>query len=152
MASGSSRATQRDQIFSMINFMGMPNLFSILNPTFVHHPLLRVLSQQNINLDLFYDKNMLIKNEWCKYAIINPKAQAIFVHAIVNVIFKYILQVKNKKDLSNNNFGVLNHIKTHYGCYEITKNGGSHIHTLLWLNDSLDPNKLVQTLLDDEIF
>jgi len=33
----------------------------------------------------------------------NPKAQAIFVHKIVNVIFKYMLQVKNTKDLSNNN-------------------------------------------------
>jgi hypothetical protein len=80
------------------------------------------------------------------------KAQAIFVHTIVNVIFKYILQVKNTKDLSNNNFGVLGNIKAHYGCYEIAKNGSLHIHTLLWLNGSLDPNTLVQTLLDDEIF
>jgi hypothetical protein len=63
MASGSSRVTQRDQSFSMINFMGMPSLFFIFNPTFVHHPLLTILSRQNINLDLFYDKNMLTKNE-----------------------------------------------------------------------------------------
>jgi uncharacterized protein YvpB len=55
---------------------------------------------------------MLTKNERCKYAMINLKAQAIFVHAIVNVIFKYMLQVKNTKNLSNNNFGVLNDIKT----------------------------------------
>jgi len=63
MAFGSSRATQRDQIFSMINFTGMPSLFFILNPTFVHHPLLTILGGQNINLDLFYDKNMPTKNE-----------------------------------------------------------------------------------------
>jgi hypothetical protein len=60
--------------------------------------------------------------------------------------------VKNTKDLSNNNFGTFNHIKTHYGCYETAKNGSLHIHTLLWLNDFLYPNTLVQTLLDDEIF
>jgi hypothetical protein len=47
----------------MINFMGTPSLFFTLNPTFVHHPLLAILSGQNINLDLFYDKNMLTKNE-----------------------------------------------------------------------------------------
>jgi hypothetical protein len=82
----------------------------------------------------------------------NPKAQAIFVYTIVNVIFKYMLQVKNTKDLSNNNFGVLGHIEAHYGCYETTKNGSLHIHTLLWLNDFLDPNTLIQTLLDDDIF
>jgi len=31
--------------------------------------------------------------------MINPKTQAIFVHTIVNVIFKYMLQVKNIDDL-----------------------------------------------------
>jgi hypothetical protein len=47
MASKSSRATQRDQIFSMINFMGTPSLFFTLNPRFVHHPLLAILSGQH---------------------------------------------------------------------------------------------------------
>jgi hypothetical protein len=63
MVSGSSCATQRNQIFSMINFMGTPSLFFTLNPTFVHNQLLAILNGQNINLDSFYDKNMLIKNE-----------------------------------------------------------------------------------------
>jgi hypothetical protein len=152
MVSISSCATQKDQIFSMIIFMGMPSFFFTLNLTFVHHLFLAVLSGQNINLDLFYDKNVLTKNERCKYATINPKVQAIFVDIIVNVIFKYMLQVKNTKDLSNNNFGVIGHIKAYYGCYETTKNGSLHMHTLLWFNDSPNPNTLVQTLLDDEIF
>jgi hypothetical protein len=51
-----------------------------------------------------------------------------------------MLHVENTKNLSNNNFGVLGHIKAHYGCYEITKDGSLHIHTLLWLNNFLDPN------------
>jgi hypothetical protein len=63
MVSGSSCATPIDQVFSMINFMGTPSLFFTLNPTFVHHPLLAILSGQNTNLDLSYDKNMLTKNE-----------------------------------------------------------------------------------------
>jgi hypothetical protein len=80
------------------------------------------------------------------------KAQVIFLHIIVNVIFKYRLQIKNTKDLFNNDFGVLGHIKAHYGCYEIAKNGNLHIHTLLWFNDFLDPNTFIQTLHDDNIF
>jgi hypothetical protein len=82
---------------------------------------------------------------------INPKAQTIFVNMIVNVIFKYMLYVKNTKDLFNN-FAVFDHIKAHYGCYEIAKNGSLHIHTLLWLNDYLNPNTFVQTLFDNKIF
>jgi hypothetical protein len=36
---------------------------------------------------------MLNKNEQYKQVAINSKAQAIFVHTLVNVIFKYMLQV-----------------------------------------------------------
>jgi hypothetical protein len=61
MVSGSSHATQRDQIFNMINFMGTLSLFFTLNLAFVHHPLLVVLSGQNVNLDVFFNKNMLTK-------------------------------------------------------------------------------------------
>jgi hypothetical protein len=45
----------------------MLSFLFILNLTVVHHPLLVVLNGQNINLDLFYDKNTLTKNERCKY-------------------------------------------------------------------------------------
>ncbi len=91
MAFGSSCASQKDQIFSLINFMGRPSLFFTLNIAFVHHPLIIILMEQNIDLDLFYNTNMLEKNKQCKQVAINPKAQAIFVHTFVNVIFKYML-------------------------------------------------------------
>jgi len=105
-----------------------------------------------MNLDLFHDKNILTRNERCKYVAINPKVQAIFVHTILNPIFKYMLQVKNTNNLSNNNFGVFSHIKVYYGCYETIKNGNLCIHTLLWLNDYPNPKTLIQTLHDDKIF
>jgi hypothetical protein len=63
MASGNSYTSQRDQIFNMINFMGTPSLFFTLNLAFVHHPLIVVLIRQKINVGLFYDDNMLNKNE-----------------------------------------------------------------------------------------
>jgi hypothetical protein len=59
MAFKNSRASQRDQIFNMINFMVAPSLFFTLNLTFVHHLLTIILIGQNIDLDLFYDTNML---------------------------------------------------------------------------------------------
>ncbi len=40
MTFGSSCTTQKDQIFSMINFMGTPSLFFTLNLAFVHHLLI----------------------------------------------------------------------------------------------------------------
>jgi hypothetical protein len=47
---------------------------------------------------------------------------------------------------------VFDHIKTYYKCYEIAKNGILHVHTLLLLKDSLDPNTLIQLLHDHEEF
>jgi len=41
--------------------MGTPSLFFTLNLAFVHHPLLVVLSGKNVNLDVFFIKNMLTK-------------------------------------------------------------------------------------------
>jgi len=61
MAFGSSRVTERDQFFSMMNFMGTPSLFFTLNLTFFHHPLLDVLSGQKVNLNFFKNKNMVTK-------------------------------------------------------------------------------------------
>jgi hypothetical protein len=49
----------------------------------------------------------------------NPNAQAIFIHTIVNVIFKYMVQVKDTKHLFDNNVGVLGHIKTYYNVMKI---------------------------------
>jgi len=63
-----------------------------------------------------------------------------------------MIQVKNTKQLINENTSVFGHIKAYYGCYETTKNGSLHIHTLLWLNNSPYPNTLIQTLRDDESF
>jgi hypothetical protein len=75
----------------------MPNLFFILNLAFVRHPLVVLLSGQNINLDLFYNTKMLTKNERSIQITMNPKAQVIFVHTFVDVIFTYMLQVKDLK-------------------------------------------------------
>ncbi len=47
------------------------------------------------SLDLFYDTNMLTKNEQCEEVEMNPKAQVVFLHIIVYIIFKYKLQVKD---------------------------------------------------------
>jgi len=97
MAFGHSRTMQKDQIFSMINFIGTPSLFFTLNPRFIHHPLVVLLSGQNINFDLFYDTKMLTKNGRSKQIAMNLKAQAIFVHTHVDAIFTYMLQMKDKK-------------------------------------------------------
>ncbi len=87
---------QRDQIFNIINFMEIPRLVFTLNLTFVHHLLVVLLNGQNINLDLFYDTKILTKIKESKQIAMNMKAHAIFVDTLVDAIFTYMLQVKDK--------------------------------------------------------
>jgi hypothetical protein len=82
----------------------------------------------------------------------NPKAWGNFMHILMNVIFKYMLQVKDTKINNNNDACVFNDIKAYCGCYETTSwHSRLNIHTLLWLNNSLDPT-LIHALQDNEIF
>jgi hypothetical protein len=47
---------------------------------------------------------------------------------------------------------VLGHSQVYCRCYEITKNGSLHIHSLLWLNDSPYLDILVHMICDNEGF
>jgi hypothetical protein len=67
----------------------MLSFFFTLNLTFVHHPLLVVLNGQNINLDLFYDRNTLTKNEQCKYAMIIQKLK-LYVYTLLSMLISNI--------------------------------------------------------------
>ncbi len=42
------------------------------------------------------------------------------MHILMNVIFKYMLQVKDTKINNNNDACVFNDIKAYCGCYETT--------------------------------
>jgi hypothetical protein len=64
----------------------------------------------------------------------------------------HVISEKKNKNKKNKKIDLLNHIKAYYGCYRIAKNGSLHVHSLLWLNDSLDPNTLVHMLCDNEGF
>jgi hypothetical protein len=63
---------------------------------------------------------------------INPKVCYIYTHyywCYFQIHGFYWIKVRNRKKLSNNNVGMLNHIITHYGCYELQK-----IATYIWIH------------------
>jgi hypothetical protein len=82
----------------MIHFFGTPTLFFTLNLTYVHHPLVTLLGGKDINLDIFLDEDLPNRHEICKPIAMNPKAQTIFAHIIVNATFTYLLCI-NKKNM-----------------------------------------------------
>jgi hypothetical protein len=83
--------TQRHQIFNLENFMRTLGLCVNLNLLIVHHRLIVIWMGKNINLYLFYDKKMLVRMNDAKKKTMNAKAWGIFMHILMNVIFKYML-------------------------------------------------------------
>ncbi|HYP43549.1 MAG TPA: hypothetical protein VEQ18_05955, partial [Candidatus Nitrosocosmicus sp.] len=82
----------------------------------------------------------------------NPKAQAQFVQTLVHATFKYLFCVKTTSSIKNNNCGILGNVKTYYGCFENALSGMLHIHALLWLTNSPNPNELTELLETDKTF
>ncbi len=75
--------------------------------------------------------------------MINTKLK-LFLYTLLSMLSSNTsYKFKNTKDLFKFFFGVLVHIKAHYGCYEIAKNDKLHIHTLLWFNEFPNPNTLI---------
>jgi hypothetical protein len=79
----------------------------------------------------------------------NPKIEVIFVHTIIGVIFKYMLQVKDIKHLFDNNVGILSHMKTYYGCYEWKKKWQVTYAYIIMPKQFFDPNTFIQTSHDN---
>ncbi|KAF8067830.1 hypothetical protein FPV67DRAFT_1360480, partial [Lyophyllum atratum] len=48
--------------------------------------------------------------------------------------------------------GVLGHVNGYYGCVEAQGRGTLHVHFLIWVTGSLDPDDLKQRLVDDPEF
>ncbi len=78
-------------------------IFHALNIAFIHHPLLVVLSGQHINFDLFYDTNMMTKNERCKDVMINPKVFKLYLYCHYECHFKVHDTFERHKKIKSNN-------------------------------------------------
>jgi len=114
------------------------------------------LSGKNKDLDVFFEEHLPNSfKDTIKLTIMNPKAQAIFAHILVDAIFIYLLCVNKKPNEINfkNNCEILeNIVQTYYGCHEKTLNGSLCMHILLWNANAPNPNELVKKLRDNEQF
>jgi hypothetical protein len=83
----------------MINCLGTLSLFFTLNPTVVHHPAVSLLHGKEINLHVFYDKNLPNSRDRSIITTMNPKAQTQFstCHIYIYFLYKKTFQLKKIK-------------------------------------------------------
>ncbi|KAI0361333.1 hypothetical protein OH77DRAFT_1391844, partial [Trametes cingulata] len=86
------KKTMRNEIRSLIYFKGTPALFVTLNPSDVHHPLVRLYAGENITLERMEHGQEL--TEWQRKVLVakNPGPCAMFFHTMMSAFIRVILR------------------------------------------------------------
>ena len=86
----------RNEIRALVNFHGTPAFFVTLNPSDVNHPLVRLLSGEDISLEALQEGQEL--TEWQRMLVVahNPSACAKFFHVMISTFIRVVLRYGRK--------------------------------------------------------
>lgn len=128
----------------MINDRGPPTLFVTLNPSDVDHPIVRLLTGEDIDLNDISRGEDLSKWQRSLLAAKNPAACARFFHLMISAFISIILRYGRDSP------GVYGTCGAYYGTVEAQGKGTLHCHMLIWLDGHLSPQLLREKLAGDE--
>ena len=126
----------RNQIRALVNFKGTPAFFLTINPSDIHHPLVRLYSGQQISLEdaaagqdlTSWERTLLVAN--------NPGACARFFHTIVSRFIAVILRYGKHEN------GLFGKCTAYYGTVEAQARGTLHLHMLIWIDGHPSPQEM----------
>jgi len=142
--SNAARLAMRNEIHALMLSHGLPSFFITINPADVYNLLVKFLAGEDIDLDNllltdildYWDQSLLV----AKNPVVVAKIFNLYITAFIKSILGYDPDCKTIKS------GVLGVVKAHYGCVEAQGRGSLHCHMLVWIEGSLDPNKLKENL------
>ncbi|KII93844.1 hypothetical protein PLICRDRAFT_99331, partial [Plicaturopsis crispa FD-325 SS-3] len=126
----------RNEIRATMNRHGSATLFITLNPSDVKHPIVRLLSGEDIDVqdsmrgdDLSDSRRRILVAE-------NPASCALFFHIMVTRFLRVIARYGRESD------GLFGKCEAYYGTVEAQGKGTLHLHLLLWLRGHPSPQGL----------
>ena len=143
--SNAARLAMRNEIRALMLSHGLPSFFITINPADIYNPLVKFLAGGDIDIDNllptdipdYWDQTLLV----AKNPVVAAKFFNLYIKAFIKSILGYDPESESVKP------GVLGVVKAHYGCVEAQGRGTLHCHMLVWIEGSLDPNKLKERLL-----
>jgi hypothetical protein len=132
----------RNEIWSMISYLGAPSWFITFSPVDVKHPL----SIYYASTDEVFKPDLSLFSSDKAYSLIceNPVAGARFFNFIVKAFIKHILGVNADHD------GIFGKTSGYYGTVEQQGRLTLHLHTLLWIIAALTPQEIRERLLAED--
>ena len=133
-----SKKYMRNEIWSLVSYLGAPSWFVTFAPADVKHPLALYFADTNQEfIPEFRDKTErmnLIAN--------NPVAGARFFKVMVDMFIKHVLGVGLDRP------GLYGETSGYYGTVEQQGRLTLHLHMLVWIKNSLSPQEIRNRIMD----
>ena len=133
-----SKKYLRNEIWSLVSFVGPPSWFITFAPADNRHPICLYYAdtKETFSPDIRPD------NECYRLIAKNPVASARFFHFMVQMFIKHVLGV------GQDHPGLYGDTSAYYGTVEQQGRLTLHLHLLLWIYGSLTPQELRDKIMD----
>jgi Helitron helicase-like domain at N-terminus/PIF1-like helicase len=128
----------RNEIWSLISFIGAPSWFITFSPADNKHPI----SLYFADTKEIFNPEIRDYNERYRLIAQNPVAGARFFHFISQIFIKHVLGVGQKHP------GIYGKTNAYYGTVEQQGRLTLHMHMLLWIKGSLSPQEIRNRIMD----
>ena len=137
-----SKKFMRNEVWSLISYIGAPSWFITLSPADINHPICIYFADKNITFkpEIYFKK----ADEAYRLVTSNPVAAARFFHIMVESFIKHVLGFETKHP------GFYGKTEAYYGTVEQQGRLTLHLHMLLWIKSALSPQDIRDKIMDPE--
>ena len=137
-----SKKYMRNEVWSLISYIGAPSWFITLSPADINHPICIYFADKNITFKpkIYFKK----ADEAYRLVTSNPVAAARFFHIMVENFVKHVLGFKTKHP------GFYGKTEAFYGTVEQQGRLTLHLHLLLWIKNALSPQYIRDKIMDPD--
>ena len=140
-----SKKHMRNEIWSMMTYLGAPSWYITLSPADNKHPICLYFADNKEKLNF-----ELIRSEDERYRLIanNPVAGARFFHFMVQMFIQHVLGVGT--ETANDQSGVYGKTAGYYGTVEQQGRLTLHLHMLIWIRSTCTPEEARLQIMQPE--
>ena len=138
--STTSKKYMRNEIWSLINFIGAPYWYITLSPADTKHPI--CIYYANTNEE--FKPESLPYDQRTRLVCQNPVAGARFFHFMVETFISDVLGV------DKNYCGLYGDTNGYYGTVEQQGRLTLHLHMLIWIKGSLNPQEMREKIMSSD--
>jgi len=135
-----SKKILRNEIWSLISYIGAPSWFITFSPADVRSPICIYWANTKTEIEL----GRLSRDESMRVVTRNPVAGARFFHFVVQMFLKHVLAVGSKHP------GLYGNTKAYYGTVEQQGRLTLHLHMLLWIESAFTPQEIREKIQKDD--